>query len=402
MNVKRALLLLAFALGGCRFAGPPPAVNTSSDRAEADGNIVGLEPVSFVSGRDYFPHKVKFRRASQLQVDYHGYYKVLRFVSNTIHEVYTFVLVQRGAPRPPVGRDAIVIEVPLRRFAVGSFSYGGTIDLLGVADRVVGYRPLRRATTPGLIATLKANGVSEDLSTERMIHKQPEGTFHYYANGKLQGEMSPLASAGLREIPMAEHLETTQLAKSEWIKYFALFFNKEEMAERHFAGVERQYNEIAQRIRDVKERPRVFVDEPLPDGWQIFGGKNALARLIEDAGGDYVFRSDPTSDSIRRISYELAIDRGVDAPVWLITFDATHRNDLAYRIWNDPRLSAFRSLRENRVYVGHRNFPGLANPFWDQGLPNPHVILADVVRILHPELLPDHELTFFRKLERPE
>jgi iron complex transport system substrate-binding protein len=235
--------------------------------------------------------------------------------------------------------------------------------------------------------------VSEDLSAERLLHLQPDATFHYYANAKLQGEMSALTSVGLREIPMAEHMETDPLAKSEWIKFLALFFNKEEQAEHHFADVERRYNEIAALSRDLRDRPKVFVDEPVGDGWQIFGGNNSTARMIEDGGGDYVFLDDPTSASIRTISYEMALDRGLDAPVWLITFDATHRNDLAFRIWNDPRLRDFRSLREN--------FPGLSNPYWDQGLPNPHLLLADVVRILHPELLPNHDLVFFRRLERP-
>lgn len=399
--MKRLVLTLACALGGCRFADPPPAASRDDQQTELQANRTSLEPVAFVAGTDYFPHKVVFRRAKQLRVEYHNYYKIARFLSNTIHEEFTFVLVQRGAPKPQVGSDAIVIDVPLRRFAVGSYRYGGTIDLFGLADRLVGYRPARRATTPGLIATLKANRVSEDLSAERLLHVQPDATFHYFANGQLQREMSPLTSVGLREIPMAEHMETDPLAKAEWIKFLALFFNKEEQAERYFADIERRYNEIAALSKGVRYRPKVFVDEPVSDGWQIFGGNNSTARMIEDAGGEYVFRDDPTSASIRKISYELALDRGLDAPVWLITFDATHRNDLAFRIWNDPRLRNFRSLRESRVFIAHRNFLGLLNPYWDQGLPNPHLLLADVVRILHPELLPDHDLVFFRKLERP-
>jgi hypothetical protein len=65
----------------------------------------------------------------------------VRFLSNSIHEEITFILVQRGAPKPPNAMDAMVIEVPLRRFAVGSYRYGGTIDLFGVADRLVAIGP---------------------------------------------------------------------------------------------------------------------------------------------------------------------------------------------------------------------------------------------------------------------
>ncbi len=42
--------------------------------------------------------------------------------------------------------------------------------------------------------------------------------------------------------------------------------------------------------------------------------------------------------------------------------------------------------------------PGRA-PFYDQVLIAPDVVLADMIAIFHPELLADHELVFFRRLE---
>lgn len=39
-----------------------------------------------------------------------------------------------------------------------------------------------------------------------------------------------------------------------------------------------------------------------------------------------------------------------------------------------------------------------SNDYWENGLANPDVVLADLIKILHPELLPDHELVYYRHL----
>ncbi|BAL99694.1 MAG: hypothetical protein KatS3mg049_2263 [Caldilinea sp.] len=39
------------------------------------------------------------------------------------------------------------------------------------------------------------------------------------------------------------------------------------------------------------------------------------------------------------------------------------------------------------------------NDYWEGGLANPDVVLADLIKIFHPELLPDHELVYYRKLD---
>ena len=39
------------------------------------------------------------------------------------------------------------------------------------------------------------------------------------------------------------------------------------------------------------------------------------------------------------------------------------------------------------------------NDYWESGAVSPHLILADLVKIFHPQLLPDHELVYYQKLE---
>jgi len=39
------------------------------------------------------------------------------------------------------------------------------------------------------------------------------------------------------------------------------------------------------------------------------------------------------------------------------------------------------------------------NDYWETGSLRPDLVLADLIKILHPDLLPEHELVFRRRLE---
>ncbi len=40
-----------------------------------------------------------------------------------------------------------------------------------------------------------------------------------------------------------------------------------------------------------------------------------------------------------------------------------------------------------------------ANDFWESGAGRPDLVLADLVHIMHPDLLPDHSPVYYQKLE---
>ena len=39
------------------------------------------------------------------------------------------------------------------------------------------------------------------------------------------------------------------------------------------------------------------------------------------------------------------------------------------------------------------------NDYWESGVANPQSVLADLIRIFHPVLTPDHKLFYYRKLD---
>jgi iron complex transport system substrate-binding protein len=382
--VWRPTLALAcsLAVAGCSFdRGWPPGEN-------------GLS--TFEAGRDYYPDRVTFRHSNQLSATYHGYYKRVRLVTNSIGEEFSFVFVRRDAPLPPLNADDVVIRVPVRRYSLGSFRYGGISDLIGVTDRLVGFSNHTHATTPAIVKLFETGVLQRNTGLEAIAHRETEAHFNWYASAALSADT--MARLGSLEIPAAEHLEPTPLARAEWIKFFAMFFDKEREANAAFDEIEARYTHVQRMVASATSRPRVFLNLPEGDGWHIYGGRNQLARILADAGGDYVWADSPSVESGTTAHYEEALDRGLDADIWLIGPETVGASRLANLSATNARFSTFKSVRTNRVYVNHKNYPDGPNPWWDYALIRPDEELSDLIAIFHPQLLPNHRSTFWRPL----
>ena len=121
-----------------------------------------------------------------------------------------------------------------------------------------------------------------------------------------------------------------------------------------------------------------------------------MARFLADAGADYIWKDLRGTGSLP-MAIEKVYDRGVDAAFWVNT---GIWSSLAQALRAAPRMADFRSVRTGRLYNRDRrvNAAG-ANDYWESGMVRPDVILADLIRIFHPDLLPDHQLYYYRKLQ---
>jgi iron complex transport system substrate-binding protein len=65
----------------------------------------------------------------------------------------------------------------------------------------------------------------------------------------------------------------------------------------------------------------------------------------------------------------------------------------------DQRYTRFNPYKKGTLYNSNKRMNDIgANDFWESGVVNPHLILADLVKIFHPELLPDHQLFYYKQL----
>jgi iron complex transport system substrate-binding protein len=123
-----------------------------------------------------------------------------------------------------------------------------------------------------------------------------------------------------------------------------------------------------------------------------------MAQLIWDAGGHY-FWSNQATGSLVKADYERILDEALDTGVWLGTTGVNRVTSRRAMIERDARLAFFTPVAKDGVHAGNRGMDDRhAQPYNDQSMDKPGVVLADVVSALHPELLPGYKSIFFQKL----
>ena len=391
-------MLLGLVAAGCAFDRPFPGSDLPRLGGAPRSNLAWAAVTDFDPSVDYFPDKSAFRYAEQIVVSYHGHYKRARVTTRGVGERFEYVFVQRGTPVPRVSPDAIVVPVPVQRFSLGTYRYGGATERLALVDRLVGFANHTNTTVPAIRELFDRGVLARNFDIEAVMHRGTEAHFNWHFHGRLSRVNDRFARMGVPLVEMAEHLEPTPLARTEWIKFFALFFNKEAQAERLFRELEHRYDTLRARIVRTSTTPTVLAGAPEADGWQMHGGRNVHARMIEEAGGRYVWDDNPSQESLRTVAFEEALVRARRADVWIIGPDTSSGPHIRESTVDDPRYGYIPAVRAGRVYVANRNYPMGPNPWWDQALVNPDVELADYVRMIHPDLLPDHELTLYLPL----
>jgi len=122
-----------------------------------------------------------------------------------------------------------------------------------------------------------------------------------------------------------------------------------------------------------------------------------MARFIADAGGAYLWRGEGGTGALT-LSIEAVYARALGAEVWLNPGLRARR--LADLNELDPRFAALPVVRRGEVWNNNlRLNEAGGNDYFESAVMNPQEVLADLIAILHPELLPGRRLVYYRKLE---
>ncbi len=399
LNAWQLALVMGVCVFGCERQIGEPIDELPTVEGVPASNLTEAAVGDYDPEVDYFPDKVAIRHASQIEIEYHRHYKVARIETQGMGEEFEFVLVQRGTAIPETRRDALVVQVPVTRFSLGTFRYGRAAELLGVVDRLVGFGNHTHASVPAILELFEIGKLKRNFNLEAIAERGTEAHFEWYFPASLSRSATH-RRLGIPGIPMAEHLEPTPLARAEWLKFFALFFNKESAAEEAFDEIEEAYEQARLQLTRVDSKPKVLVGAPEKDGWSLHGGRNLGARMIEDAGGQYLGSDNRSGESSIKVQFEAALMDAREADVWLLGPNFSFGNRLEERTVDDPRFAFVPAVSSGRVFVGHAGYPDGTNPWWDYALVEPHLELLDLMAIFHPEKHGGRELRFYRRLQR--
>ncbi len=378
-------------------------------------NSCGVKPRSPVAQRpecaqnyrasqDYFPEKSQILYAQGFQVEYHKNYKVVTVKNpwRDAKQTFQYVLVQCGTPVPAGFEQVQIVEVPVRRVAMLSTTHLGHLEslkllntLVGMSDPKLSYSPtvqdyIRRSNIPKI-------GTNASLNIERVLDLSPD-LITTYGTGNPKNDSHPkLLEAGLKVAINAEYMESTPLGQAEWLKFTALFFNQENAANQRISAMAQRYQKIVAIAQQAKQKPTVLTGFSSSGTWYQPGGKSYVAQLLKDAGAVYVGANNGDRGSTP-MSFEAVYDRALTAQVWINGSQTWKQmTDVAKADERYQKIPAFQTGRVFNNNARVNQFGG--NDYWQSGVISSDVVLADLVKILHPELLSNHQLFYYRALK---
>lgn len=340
--------------------------------------------------------------AANFSIQYKPGYKLLTVRSPWpgATKTYTYVLYPRASSRPAGVKADRYIPTPVSSVVSFSTTYIPALDALGELRSLAGvdnkdyiYNPtVRKLIADGKIVETTKN-LTPDI--ERMIALKPDAIFTYGVGNEWDTHPK-MEEAGLPVVMVGEWNEADPLARAEWLVFFAAFYDKEPLALAKFNTVGAEYAELKNLAKNVKERPTVLVDGPFSGTWSVPGGASYMARLLADAGASYLWADTQTTGSLT-LSVEAVFGRALKAAYWLNPdSSATKLSDVRAM---DPRFSSIAALAKGEVWNNNlRMSPAGGNDYYESTAMQPQVVLADLIAIFHPELLPRHVFTYYRKL----
>jgi iron complex transport system substrate-binding protein len=389
--VLGALLLVA----GCAAPAADAPAPTHAPAPAGPGCITDFDP-----GTDYFPVKTELTYATNVALSYERSYRVL-----TVQQPFpggapaSYVLLRCGAPEPdlpPALADAPVIETPVRSVYASSTSQLPMLVEIGALDVLTGVGSPEYVSTPEVRARIEAGAVAGfaaggQLATERILTAAPDVLL---SEGTDDPAHATLRAAGVPVLGWAEFLEGGPLAQAEWIKVMGALTGRQAEAAQVFAEIERRYTELAAQVQGAPKTP-VLVGQMYEGIWYVPAGGGTGGTLIRDAGGTWSEAANPGTGSIAK-DFESVFVADGDARIWLADGPWATRADI---VAADARYGKLPAVQSGQVWNRNKlTGPTGGNAVYERGVTHPEELLADLVAILHPDLLPDHEFVYYRQV----
>ena len=385
-------LALAILLSGCVFEVPPAAPPTLDEDCVLD----------YDEDTDYFPHKTEVQYSQGFDISYFNNYKVLEVFSPWpgSESSETYLLVQCGTPRPAGYDDAHTIEVPIDSMVTLSTTYLPHLEILDEVETLVGVENdawiysevIRNRVQEGAVQVV-GGGATVDLETVLVLNPD---VIIAFSMGFLEGDAHPVLRAADQTVFLnSEFREPTPLGRAEWMKATAAMLNREAVGNEYFDEAADTYNELVAMAKDEAKKPSVFVNTPWEGVWYMAGGNSYVANYLADAGAEYVWGDDESTGALF-LDFEEVLARAQDAAFWL---NVGWYPDRAALVSVDSRFAEFEAYVSGNLYNPDlRTSATGASDLYEGAVMRPHQLLADLIAIFHPQLLPDHEYVYYRRL----
>ncbi|MDT0295649.1 ABC transporter substrate-binding protein [Mesonia ostreae] len=354
--------------------------------------------------------KINALQGKEVAIDYaNGFsitnyedYKIIKVNSPwpKAEEEFTYVLAEKGVELPKELSYNQRVTIPVKKMVVTSTTHIPSLESLGVENTLVGFPNTKYVSskkTRALIdeGKVKELGKNEAINTEVLLDIQPDVVIGFAMEGGNK-TFNIIQKSGIPVVYNGDWIEANPLGKAEWIKFFGAFYNKEDLASSIFKEIETSYNEAKKIAANAQGKPSVLCGSMYKDVWYLPYGDSWQAKFIKDANATYLYKDTQGSGSIS-MAFESVLENAQDADFWIAPGSFTAYETMTNASEHYDKFKAFQK-KEIYSYAGVLGETG--GVLYYELAPNrPDLVLKDLIKIFHPDLLTNYETTFFKPLD---
>jgi iron complex transport system substrate-binding protein len=332
----------------------------------------------------------------QLTIEYAESFQIVK------HENYTEILVLDPISKEVLYKYGVGEDIPSDLTSIGnlpkrvvamSATHIGMLEALNLTEYIVGVsdkkyicsEKVRNYIEQGEIRSMGELGVGD---VEAFLAVEPDLIMFSGFDPKAP-ILKKLNQVGKSTFINHDWKETHPLGRAEWIKVFGVIFQKQKEANAYFDSVKVAYDKLKTVVEFNENNRQVLVGTPYGDEFNAPAGQSYMAKILADAGINYLFKGEKGVGSLSYGLEDLIMNYG-HADIWLNVNANSHDEVLNL----NPKFSLMKSFKNNEMYSYISN----VNCFWELAAVNPHWLLHDLIKIANPDRI-SSPFYFYNKLE---
>jgi iron complex transport system substrate-binding protein len=315
-------------------------------------------------------------------------------------KTYTYILKEKNGIVPDSLKQNLIIPVPIKTIVVTSTTHIPSLELLDEVNTLIGFPHCDYISSEKVRARIDAGNIKElgnnqDLNTEVLLDMQPNVIIGYGIDNK-NPTLDNLQKSGLKVMLNGDWNEENALGKAEWVKFFGALYGKQKQATALFTKIEKDFLKTLRIAKIAKTTPSILAGDMFEDRWYLPRGSSWGSLLLKQANGNYLWQETSGTGSLS-LSFETVFEKAKSADVWITSGQFSSLNEMTNA---NPHYAEFNAFKNKNVYSFSGKKGKTGGILYYELAPNrPDLVLKDLVKILHPELLPSYEPFFFEKLK---
>ena len=292
--------------------------------------------------------------------------------------------------------DGTIVEVPVQRAAVFTTVHCALLTELGLGSHIVGVADAKYIKVPYIQEQIKAGRIVDcgnglNPVVEKIMDVKPEVIM--LSPFENSGGYGKTEEIGIPLIECAEYMETSPLARAEWMRFYGMLFGVADKADDLFSQVDSSYIALKQQAAKAGKGRSVIVDKVVGSVWYMPGGRSTIGQMLQDAGGQYPWATDNQSGSLS-LPFETVLERGGESDVWMLRYSSDHDWDYKELLSGHHGYSQLKAVREHEVYGCNVE----QSHFYEDTPFHPDRLLCDFLQILHPDIIGLPPLRYYKKI----